>query len=213
MRVKLDRFLNVRRRRKRILPPRWRRRPLLSGIVLVVAVVAVVARRSAGPVAPAGGDDQERYHGKTFRVARVVDGDTIDLAVADGQHARTRVRLWGVDTPEVAGSPSGEMYYGPQASALAKTALEGREVIPLLIKGDTRGKYGRLLAYLQIPGTDVTFNERLIATGHGYADWRFEHPYKKHFLDVERRARQSRKGLWADVRPEQMPGWRQRNAR
>ena len=212
MRVKLDRFLDVRRRRKRILPSRWRRRPWLSAAVLVLAVLAVVARRSAGPVA-AGGDDYERYHGKTFSVARVVDGDTVDLTVPDGQHARTRVRLWGVDTPEVAGSPSGEMYYGPQASAFAKTALEGREVIALLVKADTRGKYGRLLAYLKIPGQEVTFNEQLIATGHGYADWRFDHPYKKQFLDVERRARQARKGLWADVRPEQMPGWRQRNAR
>ena len=182
----------------------------MVGVVVAVAV-GVVAHRSAAPM-PAG-DDYERYHGKVFRVARVVDGDTVDLAVPDGRHAHTRVRLWGVDTPEVAASDRGEMYYGAQASAFAKAALAGRDVEVWLVREETRGLYGRLLAYLKVPGEDVTFNERLIETGHAYADWRFDHPYKEHFLGVERRARRNRSGLWADVRPDQMPAWRQRMAR
>ena len=56
-------------------------------------------------------------------------------------------------------------------------------------------------------------NERLIETGHAYADWRFSHPHKDRFLAAERRARRERCGLWAGVRPDQMPGWRQRSRR
>ena len=81
----------------------------------------------------------------------------------------------------------------------------------LLVKGKTRGHYGLLLAYLRMPGEEGTFNERLIETGHAYADWRFAHPHKERFLAAERRARRGRMGLWAEVRPEQMPRWRQRS--
>jgi len=211
MRSAIQRRLSLHRRRRRILPGLWRRRPWLMAGLVLAAALAVVAHRSVAPM-PVG-DDYERYHGKVFSVARVVDGDTVDLAVPDGRHAQTRVRLWGVDTPEIAGSDRGEMYYGPQASAFAKAALAGRDVEVWLVREKTRGLYGRLLAYLKVPGEDVTFNERLIETGHAYADWRFDHPYKEHFLDVERRARRNRSGLWANVRPEQMPAWRQRTAR
>ncbi len=188
----------------------WWRRPRVVVALLLAVAAAVLARRSGGPIA--AGNDYERYHRKVFRVARVVDGDTVDLAVEDGRRLHTRVRLWGVDTPEVAASDKGEMYYGPQASAFTKAALTGREVEVLLVKGKTRGLYGRLLAYLKVPGEQVTFNERLVETGHAYADWRVDHPYKERFRNVERRAMRAGQGLWAAVRPDQMPPWRRRAA-
>jgi micrococcal nuclease len=174
---------------------------------LIAAAAVLIGRRFT---APASGDDYARYHRKVFTVAKVVDGDTVDLDVPDGRHAHTRVRLWGVDTPEVAASGRGEMYYGPEASAYTKAALDAREVTVTLVQNKTRDRYGRLLAYLTLPGDDKTFNERLIETGHAYADWRFDHPYKEQFLAAERQARKRRQGLWASVRADQMPPWRLR---
>ena len=49
------------------------------------------------------GVDGWKYHDKVFTVVNVVDGDTIDIDISDDQHDTTRIRLWGVDTPETGG--------------------------------------------------------------------------------------------------------------
>jgi len=54
--------------------------------------------------------DTEKYHGKTFTVSNVVDGDTIDIDVPDGEYEHTRIRLWGIDTPESKSPKVGVMY-------------------------------------------------------------------------------------------------------
>jgi micrococcal nuclease len=59
----------------------------------------------------------------TVKVTRVVDGDTIDISPS--VQGRSRVRLIGMDTPEVY---SGTQPYGPEARAFAKQGLEGEEV-------------------------------------------------------------------------------------
>lgn len=211
MRSRLSELLKIRRGRRTILPAYWRRHPWLTAVLAVVVLAGIVTRRSTGPASTAS--DYARYHRKTFRVSNVVDGDTVDLAVRDGRRSNTRVRLWGVDTPEVAGSGRGEMVFGPEASAFTKSELLGCDVEAWLVEGRTRDRYGRLLAYLKRSEDDVTFNERLVATGHAYADWRFHHPYEDRFKQGEKRARRERNGLWAVITPEQMPGWRQRMAR
>ncbi len=191
--------------------PWWPRRAWALGVLLAAVLAGLVHRRVTGP--PALGDDFERYHRHTFRVVKVVDGDTLDVNAPDGRRESTRIRLWGVDTPEVAGSGREAMYYGPEASACAKAALNGKDVMTLLVQGKTRDRYGRLLAYLMLPNDDRTFNERLVETGHAYADPRFGHPLKDRFLAVERQARRKKAGLWGNVRPDQMPRWRQKSGR
>ena len=47
-------------------------------------------------------NDLQKYHEKIFTVVNVMDGDTIDIDIPDGKYDRTRIRLWGVDTPETA---------------------------------------------------------------------------------------------------------------
>jgi endonuclease YncB( thermonuclease family) len=53
-------------------------------------------------------------HNATVKVTRVVDGDTIDISPS--VKGRSRVRLIGMDTPEV---HFGTQPYGPEASAFA----------------------------------------------------------------------------------------------
>ena len=91
-----------------VLPPLWRRHASTSLVLAVVATGIVCARSvDRSRLAPTTGGDTDRYHDKTFRVARVVDGDTLDIQVADRDKPVTRIRLWGVDTPEVAGTRAG----------------------------------------------------------------------------------------------------------
>jgi micrococcal nuclease len=179
-------------------------------VLLVLAVVLTRVDRDA-VIAPAEvvGGDVERYHDHIFAVVKVVDGDTLDIDAPDQGKLWTRIRLWGVDTPEVAGSPKGAMHWGAEASRFAKETLTDRDVRVELLER-TRDRYGRLLAYVYETESGHMFNERLVAAGHAYADVRFDHPYMNLFLNRESASRAQQKGLWAKVTIDEMPSWRQK---
>ncbi|MFH1372003.1 MAG: thermonuclease family protein [Planctomycetota bacterium] len=196
-----------------------RRHNIIAAVLLLAAVTlsaldySCTSRTLNSPATPAVSQksaDLQKYDGKQFTVAKVVDGDTLDIDIPDGNYPHTRIRLWGVDTPETKDPRMGVMYYGPEASAFAtKVALGKRVTIHLEKQKNSRGKYGRLLAYVQLP--DKTYlNERLLSEGYAYADTRFKHGLYNKYKQLELLARSQKKGLWAEVTPEQMPEWRQR---
>jgi micrococcal nuclease len=160
--------------------------------------------------------DISKYQGKKFTVVKVVDGDTLDIDIhdlsADGgrEYSHTRIRLWGIDTPETKDPRTGPMYFGKEASDFATKLALGKQVTIYLEKDKkTRDKYHRLLAYIQLP--DRTFlNEVLLSEGYAYADLRFKHGLYNKYKQLESVARSQKKGLWAGVTPEQMPKWRQK---
>ena len=153
--------------------------------------------------------DSQRYHTKTFTVVNVVDGDTVDVDAPDGEYEHTRIRLWGIDAPETKSDEFGVMYFGPQAAESTIKLTFGKPVTIYLDKGNrTRGKYDRLLAYVQLP--DGRFlNEVLVAEGFAYADLRFHHSFSNKYKQLEAGARSGKKGLWQKVTREQLPEWLQ----
>jgi micrococcal nuclease len=152
--------------------------------------------------------DFEKYHEKTFTVVNVVDGDTIDIDVPDGKYNHTRIRFWGIDTPETKNPKTGIMYFGPEAADFTTKSALRKQVTVYLEEHRTRDKYGRLLAYVKLP--DGRFlNEVLVAEGFAYADSRFRHSFYNKYKQLEAAARGQKKGLWLNVTPEQMPKWRQ----
>jgi micrococcal nuclease len=152
--------------------------------------------------------DLEKYHAKSFTVIKVVDGDTLDINIPDSQSEYTRVRLLGIDAPEK-NFESGEMYFARQATVFARESALGKTVGLYLDHTDkTRGKYGRLLAYIKLP--DGSFlNEVLLSEGFVYSDLRFGHSFYNKYKQIESRARSAKKGLWQNITPEQMPQWLQ----
>ena len=188
------------------MPRRWNRIATAGFVILLAAVV--VCERTTGP--PVLLDDDTRYHDRSFRVSRVVDGDTLDIEAPDRDRPVTRIRLWGVDTPEVARGGRSDAHFGPEASAFARRTLEGRTVHVVLVPQRTRGKYGRLLAYVFLDRGVRMFTEMLLEDGYAYADLRFNHPYFKQFKAIEKRARKSGIGLWKNVTLEHMPQLKQR---
>ena len=191
-----------------IIAPSYIRRHAVGLAIVALLMVAVVCDRAT--YQPRQPDDQTRYHGKSFRVAHVVDGDTLDIDIADGDKQVTRIRLLGVDTPEVGHHGTALMHFGPEASAFARQTLLDREVHVVLPPDRTRGKYGRLLAYVYLERGGRMFNEMLIEEGYAYADLRFKHVYYKQFKAMDKRARTAGVGLWKDVAPETMPEWKKR---
>jgi len=196
-----------------------RERAVLTGIILVGTALAIwldrgfVNPRWASLLAPreqASGDDQTRYHGRRLSVVRVVDGDTLHLGISDSADPITKVRLIGIDAPEMGWGNTERMYYAEEATAFATQSSLGQQVTVYLDQqAGSRDRYDRLLAYIQLP--DGKFlNEELLSEGLAYADVRFKHGYFQKYRQLEASARALKKGLWAHVQPEQMPAWRQR---
>jgi len=112
------------------------------------------------------------------KVSRVVDGDTLDLRVDLGFTASVdiRVRLYGMDTPEVYGvkKDSEEYKKGMEAHEFVNqwllktgTLLDAPVVITSFDgKKLGTGKYGRWLAEVYRDGDSVSLNEALVKAGH-----------------------------------------------
>ncbi len=123
-----------------------------SGLVLRRLALLVLAASLAGGLgALARGSAAGSFtlHGT---VSRVVDGDTIHVLLASGRDER--VRLIGIDTPEVGRCDAAA------ATANARRLADGQRVV---LVGDatqaTRDRYGRLLAYAWIRGHDLGFRQ------------------------------------------------------
>mgnify|MGYP001560360322 FL=1 len=130
-----------------------------------------------------------------YRVARVVDGDTVDVLV-NGENVR--LRLIGIDTPEAVDRRKSVQCFGVEASRRAKVLLSGKSV---RVETDpTQGRldeYGRTLVYAYLPD-GTSFNKKMIAEGYAH-EYTFRYPYKyqSEFKEAERTAREEGIGLWA----------------
>jgi micrococcal nuclease len=160
-------------------------------------------------VPPTEAEDRRNYDGKTFRVVKAIDGDTFDIAPPDWNHDHTRIRLWGVDTPETwHRDGSGPDHFGPEASAFTQKMVLGQDVRIELEPGggNTRGLHGRLLAWVYLPDGRL-LNALLVEKGYAYADPRFAHHRRKELARLQSQARAAGRGLWKDVRPADLPGY------
>ena len=195
-----------------------RRKTIFAIALLIIIVVILLDRNGIRFLNPPGCQtnrqsnsalDVEKYHSKTFTVINVVDGDTIDIDSPDGQYNHTRIRLWGLDTPETKNPKTGLMYFGPQASEFTKKLTLEKKVQLFLNDNKTRDLYGRLLAYVKLPN-DKFLNELLLIKGFAYSDLRFRHGLYNKYKQLESVARSQKKGLWQNVTREQLPTWLQR---
>jgi micrococcal nuclease len=196
-----------------------RRRNLIVGLILLVAAFLIWLDRSGPrqqwqpqPKSPQqrNAHDFEKYHEKTFTVVKVVDGDTIDIDVPDGKYNHTRIRLLGIDSPETRNERPAVCRLGREAAEFAANTVLGKRVTVYLDEPDRpRGKYGRLLAYVQLP--DRSFlNEVLVAQGFAFADSRFRHSFYQKYRQLQAGALRQKKGLWPKLNRDQLPRWLQR---
>ncbi|NOS67405.1 MAG: hypothetical protein HOO67_03525, partial [Candidatus Peribacteraceae bacterium] len=76
------------------------------------------------------------------KVLHVIDGDTLDVALTDGGHQTERVRLIGIDAPELHASDARQMLLGRRATDFLRSLVEG-ETVTLEVGPDERDSYGR----------------------------------------------------------------------
>ena len=104
---------------------------------------------------------------------RVIDGDTVDATIDLGFDTwkKTRIRFYGINTPESRTRDLEEKARGLAAKDRLKAILEGANTIQLTSHGV--GKYGRCLGELEVDVVDgkecltlANVNELLIKEGH-----------------------------------------------
>ena len=152
------------------------------GVVLVAALLLLAPTGVAAPDSSAA---------PVFRIARVVDGDTVDLTNG------AKVRLVQIDTPEVYFSPE---CYGRRASAIAKRLLPPGTAVRLAAEPatDRVDRYGRLLRYVTRVRDGLNVNVYLVRIGAAapyFYDGR-DGRYAVLLDRLARRARSLRLGLW-----------------
>ncbi len=141
-------------------------------------------------------------YGQEIKVARVIDGDTIELINGD------RLRYIGIDTPEEVDPRKPVQCFAQEAAEANKVLVEGK---PIVFYKDVseRDKYGRWLGLVYL--SDGTFvNRTLVQQGLAFA-----YPYKpdishaSEFQQAESQARQAHLGLWSACTVHRTSGGRE----
>jgi len=97
-------------------------------------------------------------------VEDVVDGDTIDVRLADGR--AERIRLLGIDAPEVIEPSQLVQCFSTEANARAHELLDGKQVSVFADPTqETKDQYGRLLAYIWLPD-GAQYNYKMVVEGY-----------------------------------------------
>jgi micrococcal nuclease len=111
------------------------------------------------------------YEYRVKKVVKVVDGDTIDVDIDLGFSISffSRVRLAGIDTPESRTTNAKEKALGLEVKEkLKKELAAAKDVVIKTEKPDSSEKYGRILGWVFLDGSDVSLNQRLINEGYAW---------------------------------------------
>lgn len=130
-------------------------------------------------------------------VTRVVDGDTVWVAVAGGGKP-IKVRIEGIDAPEIC-QPGGTS----SQQALRRRLLGSQVSLSMRLQDD----YGRTLATIHQQGEDV--GRWMVSSGHA---WSYRYRGRARlYAEEEARARAARRGLFGQSDPEDPRSFRKRH--
>ena len=102
--------------------------------------------------------DPSDFSYRIDEVLKVVDGDTIDVRIDMGFDIKykSRVRLFGIDTPESRTKNLTEKKYGLLSKKFLENALaNGTKKVIKTHKGEQTGKFGRILGEIFIDGKNI----------------------------------------------------------
>ncbi len=136
------------------------------------------------------------------KVVGVADGDTLTVAAPGA--GRVKVRLYGIDAPEVRHKEAPGQPFGRDARQALKSLTLGRSVRVEIVDVDT---HGRAVGIVFESGVDI--NRTMVREGWAWAYRRYlSAPYASDYIDAEREARAKRLGLWRQSNPS--PPWEYR---
>lgn len=168
-------------------------RVLIGTATAAVALLVGGAIKAALPWPPATEGEPMQA-----RVVAVVDGDTLRVEDLDGRDLG-RVRLLGIDAPEVAHPPAPADCYADAATDRLQQLAPLGSIVDLATDSAqaNRDRYGRILRYVDHAGLDVS--RELLAAG---AARLYEH--SRHiargtsYITAARTAQDNSLGLWGN---------------
>ena len=106
--------------------------------------------------------DPTDFSYRVNKVTKVVDGDTIDVVIDLGFDImyKSRVRLFGIDTPESRTRDLEEKKFGLLAKEYLTMKLEAEDIIVRTEVDNEKGKFGRILGWVW--ADDVNINQQMI---------------------------------------------------
>jgi len=101
-------------------------------------------------------------------IRRWVDGDTVDVTLDLGFDIlyNNRIRLYGINTPESRTRDLEEKERGLAAKDRVKELCPVGSSVTLKTTKDGRGKFGRILGEIFVPGAVQSINQLLVEEGH-----------------------------------------------
>ena len=131
---------------------------LLTFFVLIIGCTIEVSQNlEVKPIATRLNEGKSSTNLIQYKVIRVIDGDTIELANGE------RLRYNDIDTPETVHPSKTIECYGPEASAKNKELVEGK-IIFVELGNPKKDKYGRLLGYVYV--NELFINAELVKGGY-----------------------------------------------
>ena len=153
-------------------------------MILVCLIITVRLVEDIGP---------EWFGDERFIVARVIDGDTIELTGGD------RVRLLAIDAPE-----KGQPLYDRATEVLGQLTVG--KTVKLEFSGRKRDRYGRLLGFVLIDDTlmvNRVMLEKGLANLYLFKDTDNESDIIQMLLAAQREGMKNERGIWAlEYEPE-----------
>lgn len=170
------------------------RRPLLGFLLIAAAIIFHYwPRPSSGEITTEPGDGKQA---SLFgRVSRVADGDSIEIKEAGRV---TRVRLYGVDAPEL------NQKHGPEARDWLADQILNQKVRVEVMDID---QYDRVVGLVFL--NEAPVNQTLVASGQAWVYGRYcSIGLCRQMKKDEKEARLKRLGLWRQDDPDPPWSWR-----
>lgn len=174
----------------KLLSKRQQKQLILSLISLGLIIIASIAGRDRIPN-PAVQTPPSDY----YVVTSFADGDTLTV---DINGTKEKVRLIGVDTPEVNDPRKPVQCFGHAASQFTQTLI-GTNVVRLESDptNSDRDRYNRILRYVYLPDNTLV-NLEIIKQGYGFAYTTYPFEKQSEFTTTEIAARDQGRGLWGN---------------
>jgi micrococcal nuclease len=174
----------------------FRRSPYRTLVLILVLGAIAVGRYWQGD---RPGDVPSELTEGTYRLVRVVDGDTIIVA------PHVVVRLIGVDTPETVKPEHPIEAFGPEATAFTREFLADG-TMRLSFDRERVDRFGRHLAYVWVG--DRLLNEELARAGLARFESHFHYSpaMKRRFHQAQQEAQKAHRGIWSLPAPDQPAG-------
>jgi micrococcal nuclease len=144
--------------------------------------------------------------GYQFKVTKVFDGDTIQV---EGSGLNFKIRLVGIDSPEIGRKKQKSQPYSQQAKELLARLADKKNIF---VKQYGTGSYNRVLAEVFSGTTNINLEMVRLGLAEIYQGKPPKGLDSKAYFQAEKMAKQSMKGMWIQGSAYKSPRqWRKEN--